>query len=66
MISFLELIHSKDLIGFRIDPPEMHRRFRISLLKCNIRFRISPPEMHRRGVLIYPVYYERKALKNLF
>ena len=36
------------LIGFRIGPPKMHRRFRISLPKMHRRFRIGPPKMHRR------------------
>ena len=50
--------------GFRIGLPKIHRRFRIgppeSVLAPYIR--IDPPEMHRRGILMYPVYYVRKAL----
>ena len=36
------------LIGFRIGPPQMHRRFRIGLRKIHRRFRIGPPKIHRR------------------
>ena len=47
----------------------MPRRFRIGLPKMHRRFHIGPPEsgppeMHRRGILMYPVYYVRKALKK--
>ena len=52
------------LICFGIGPPKMPRRFCIGLLKMHRRFRIGPPEMHRRGILMYPVYYLRKALKK--
>ena len=36
------------IIGFRIGPPKMHRRFLIRLPKIRRRFCISPPKMHRR------------------
>ena len=53
----------------------MHRRFRSSPPESVLALlnpywpswiRIGPPEMHRQGILMYPVYYVRKALKNLF
>ena len=34
------------LIGFRIGPTKMHRRFRIGLPKINRRFHIGPTKMH--------------------
>ena len=58
---------------FRIGPPKMHRRFRIGPLESVLALRnpywpswirIGPPEMPRRGILMYPVYYVRKALKK--
>ena len=36
------------IIGFRIGPPKMHRRFRIGLSKILRRFHIGPPKIHRR------------------
>ena len=36
------------LIGFRIGPPKMHRRFCIGLPKIHRRFRIGPSKIHRR------------------
>ena len=48
----------------RIDPPESV----LALLNpyWPSLIRIGPPEMHRLGLLMYPVYYVRKALKILF
>ena len=36
------------LIGFRIGPPNMHRRFCIGLPKMHGRFRIGLPKNNRR------------------
>ena len=58
---------------FRIGLPKMHRRFNIGppesvLALLNPHWPswicIGAPEMHRRGILMYPVYYVRKALKK--
>ena len=60
-------------IRFRIGRPRLHRRFRIGrpesvLASLNLYWPslicIGPPEMHRRGILMYPVYYVRRALKK--
>ena len=58
---------------FRIGLPKMHGRFRIGPPKMHGRFRIGPPQVSlnllppqlpSRGFLMYPVCYERKALKK--
>ena len=41
---FFTEIYIQFLIGFRIGPPKMHRRFCIGLPKIHRRFRIGPTE----------------------
>ena len=50
------------LIGFRIGPPKMHRRFRIDFPKIHRQFRIGLPKIHKRFCIGPPQVYHVSVL----